>query len=511
MTPFDTLTLPATATRLTFRPLKKRVMPISRAQEFQQWILLEIGKLPADTCLPPDRELGTQWGLSTITVQRVLAKLRDEGKVIRIPGKGTFTPNLEKVGTRVMNVRLGTSRESSVEHLASSLIRMISEGVYRKGKALPPVKFIRNQFRVSSETVTTAYQRMESLGYVEKIGKSYWVGRMDQLLSDVSRQEVIFFRFGSGDFQNIFNSDPIALAFQKMERELYHSGYSLHPEQAFKLEALAQEWESTGKYPAGLVFYGVDASLLPFFRDFFARYPVLKNQNVRILIHGQNNDLSELTQHAHVLSRGNVETDIARVMSNYFLNHGIREANLCIHESELSESYRADFFLKVALAIESAIPGFVFRLVVESAAESHRAQGLTGIVGPEYRKYLESKYPGTNLKDLEGRILFTPNVFQTCKEQTGAQLWIMSRDGMASDAIRWAKDQGLQIPQDISIIGLQNDPRYYHLGISTCGPDWDGIGYVMAHSIIGDVKLARSQKGFLKIRGLMVDKLTTKR
>jgi DNA-binding transcriptional regulator YhcF (GntR family) len=511
MTPFDTLTLPATATRLAFRPMKKRSMPISRAQEFQQWILLEIGKLPPDTCLPPDRELGAQWGLSTITVQRVLAKLRDDGKVIRIPGKGTFTPNLEKVGTRVMNVRLGTSRESSVEHLAASLIRMISEGVYRKGKALPPVKFIRNQFRVSSETVTTAYQRMESLGYVEKIGKSYWVGRMDQLLSDVSRQEVIFFRFDSGDFHNIFNSDPIALAFQKMERELYHTGYSLHPEQASNLEAMAEDWENTGKYPAGLVFYGVDASHLPFFRSFFARYPSVKKQNVRILIHGQNNDLSELAQHAHVLSRGNVETDMARVMAHYLLNHGIREANLCIHESELSEAFRPDFFLKVALAIESAIPDFVFRLVVESTPDSQHPHGVTGSVGPEYKKYLESKYPGTNLKDLDGRILFTQNVFQTCKEQTGAKLWIMSRDAMASDAIRWTKAQGLRVPQDISIIGFQNDPRFYHLGISTCGPDWDGMGYVMAHAIIGDVKLARSQKGFLKVRGLMVDKLTTAR
>ncbi|MCD6024913.1 MAG: Bacterial regulatory protein gntR family [Fibrobacteria bacterium] len=511
MTPFDTLTMPATATRLAFRPLKKREAPVSRAQEFQQWILLEIAKLPPDTCLPPDRELGAQWGLSTITVQRVLAKLRDEGKVIRIPGKGTFTPNLERGTTRVMNVRLGTSRESSVEHLAASLIRMISEGVYRKGKALPPVKFIRNQFRVSSETVTTAYQRMESLGYVEKIGKSYWVGRMDQLLSDVSRQEVIFFRFESGDFHKIFNSDPIALAFQKMERELYHSGYSLHPEQASSLDRLAGEWETSGRYPAGLVFYGVDASHLPFFRDLFARHPALVKQQVRVLIHGQNNDLSELAQQAHVFSRGNVETDMARALAHYLQNQGAREANLCIRESELSEPFRPDFFLKVALAIESAIPGFVFRLVVESAPDSSHPQGVTGSVGPEYRKYLEAKYPGTHLKELDGRIVFTPNVFETCRGYADAKVWILSRDGMASEAMEWTRERGLRVPQDISIIGLQNDPRYYHLGISSCGPDWDGMGYVMAHAIIGDVKLARSQKGFLKVRSQMVNKLTTAR
>jgi DNA-binding transcriptional regulator YhcF (GntR family) len=502
--------LPATATRLAFRPLKKKSIPVSRAQEFQQWILVEIDKLPADTCLPPDRELGAHWGLSTITVQRVLAKLRDEGKVIRIPGKGTFTPNLEKAATRVMNVRAGTSRESSVEHLAASLIRMISEGVYRKGKALPPVKFIRNQFRVSSETVTTAYQRMESLGYVEKIGKSYWVGRMDQLLSDVARQEVIFLRFDAADLHKIFNTDPIALAFQKMERELYHSGYSLHPEHASNLDALAEEWERSGRYPGGLVFYGVDASHLPFFRNLFTRHSALVKQQVRILIHGQDNDLSELAQHAHVFSRGNVETDMARALAQYLQNQGAREANLCIHESELSEAFRPDFFLKLALAVESEIPGFVFRLVVESGEGSPHPQ-VTGSVGLEYRKYLEAKYPGTRLKDLEGRIVFTPNVFETCREHAGARHWIVSRDGMVSDALRWAREHGVRIPQDVSIIGLQNDPRYYHLGISTCGPDWDAMGYVMAHAIIGDVKMARSQKGFLKVRAQVVNKLTTVR
>jgi DNA-binding transcriptional regulator YhcF (GntR family) len=509
--PFDAPNVAAAPTRLAFRPLKKRSMPVSRAQEFQAWILAEIAKLAPDTCLPPDRELGAQWGLSTITVQRVLAKLRDDGKVIRIPGKGTFTPNLEKIGTRVMNVRLGTSRETSVEHLASSLIRMISEGVYRKGKALPPVKFIRNQFRVSSETVTTAYQRMESLGYVEKIGKSYWVGRMDQLLSEVPRQEVVFFRFDSADFHKIFNSDPIALAFQKMERELYHSGYSLHPAQAGDLDALAREWEATGRYPAGLMFYAVDATHLSFFRDFFGRYPGLKKQRVRILIHGQDNDLSELAEHAQVISRGNIETDMARAMAHYLLSQGYREANLCIHESELSEAYRPDFFLKVALAVESAIPGFVFRLVVEAGSDAPRAQGVSGYVTPECRKYLEEKYPGTDLRALDGRLVFTSNVFKTARENTDTRLWIMSRDGMAADALRWLKDKGLHVPQDVSIISFQNDPRYYHLGITTCGPDWDGIGYVMAHAIIGDVKLAKSQKGFLKVRSLMVDKLTTVR
>lgn len=484
-------------------------MPVSRAHEFQIWILSEIGKLPPDTCLPPDRELGAQWGLSTITVQRVLAKLRDDGKVIRIPGKGTFTPNSEKAASRVMLAKVGTSRESSVEHLATSLVRLISEGIYRKGKALPPVKFIRNQFKVSSETVTTAYQRMESLGYVEKIGKSYWVGRMDQLLQDTPRQEVFFLRFDSGDFSGIFNSDPIALAFQKMERELYHSGYFLHPEKASNLDMLAREWERTGRYPAGLVFYAVDASHLPFLRAFFARSPELRKHRVRVLVHAQNNDLSELTAHANVFSGGNVETDMARVIAHYLLGRGFREAAFCIRADELGEQGRAKFFLKIALSIQSVIPDFKLRFVVQREAGVERDPDFFQSLGADYRKYLEAKYPAANLRSLEENVTFSSAVFDDCKRHPDTRLWIMSRDSMAAEGLQWLQSRGIRVPQDMSVIGFQNDPRFYHLGISTCGPDWDSMGYTMAHALVGDVKLARSKKGFLKVRCHMVDKLTT--
>lgn len=485
-------------------------MAYSRTKEFREWILSEIEALPPDTCLPPDRELVAQWGLSPITIQRTLAKLRDEGKLVRIPGKGTFTPEANSRSARSLDVKPGVPRERAADHLTKTLIRLISEGVYRKGQPLLPVKYIRNQFKISAETVTLAYQKLEEMGYVEKIGKNYWVGRMETLLYSGRRREVYLLRFGSGDFSSIFNSDPIAFAFQKMERELYQAGYFIHPENAANLEQLLQKWEASQRYPAGIVFYAVDASHLAFFRDFFPRAaPLLKRHYVRILVHGQNNDLSELTNYAQVFSRGNIETDMARVLAHYLFENGFHEANFCIRESELSQPYRANFFLKIALSAQSVVPGFLFRFIIEPEKDSAGPAGFLGSIGPEYRRYLESKYPRADLQAIEKGVEYDPDVFGAAHRHGGARLWIFARDDMAADALRWLERNDVQVPGELSVVGFENDPRYYHLGLSTCGLDWDSIGYVMAHSIIGDMKLARSRKGFMKVRCYMMHKLTT--
>lgn len=486
-------------------------MAVTRAQEFHTWIVTEIAKLPPDACLPPGRVLSAQWGLSAITIQRVLAKLRADGKIVRIPGKGTFIPGRDRRAAAPLSVRVGTTRESSVEHLVSGLVRLISEGVYRKGDPLPAVKLIRSQFRVSSETVTMAYQRLERMGYVEKVGKSYWIGKMDQLMSRRPTQEVYFLRFGKDDFQDVFSTDPAALAFQKMERELYDAGFYLHPERAESLPALAQEWARTGRYPAGLVFHGVDESRLPFFRSFFAAHGAALSGRVRVLVHGSRGDLSELLSRAQVFLRGNVDTEKARTLAHYLLGAGYREANFCIDEADLAEFVDVRFFLKVALTVQNLIPGFVFRFIIRPAPGSSATLSFDEHLDASYRGYLESKYPNANLANLDRLVQFAEDPFEACASHAGTRIWIFSRDAMAAEALAWLRQRGRRVPQDVAIAGFQNDPQYYHLGISTCGPDWDGMGYVMAHALVGDIRLARSGRGFLKVRCRMTEKLTTPR
>jgi DNA-binding LacI/PurR family transcriptional regulator len=86
---------------------------------------------------------------------------------------------------------------------------------------------------------------------------------------------------------------------------------------------------------------------------------------------------------------------------------------------------------------------------------------------------------------------------------------VFSDEAMAARAYEWAVDRGVRIPKQLAIIGLQNDPAHYHLGISYCGPDWDTIGYLMAHSIMQDFEVEKTSQGFLRTKAHVVERLTT--
>jgi GntR family transcriptional regulator len=49
------------------------------------------GQIRPDSRLPGEAELAAQYGVARVTVRRAIAKLREQGLVVTVHGRGSFT------------------------------------------------------------------------------------------------------------------------------------------------------------------------------------------------------------------------------------------------------------------------------------------------------------------------------------------------------------------------------------------------------------------------------------
>jgi DNA-binding LacI/PurR family transcriptional regulator len=129
-----------------------------------------------------------------------------------------------------------------------------------------------------------------------------------------------------------------------------------------------------------------------------------------------------------------------------------------------------------------------------------------------YLQYLDDKYAaraGVTVRQLHEEMIMAPG-FDTITAQTGTNaLWLCTTDALTDAALRYCAAAKLSVPRDIGILSLENSPDHYHLSATACAPDWDLIGYLMAHSIIGDFPLNKTSHGYLRIPCPVIQRDTT--
>ena len=66
--------------------------PVARHRRIKSWLVDRIdgGVFLPDTLIPPERELMKAHGVSRGTLRRAMDELEVEGRIERLPGKGTF-------------------------------------------------------------------------------------------------------------------------------------------------------------------------------------------------------------------------------------------------------------------------------------------------------------------------------------------------------------------------------------------------------------------------------------
>jgi hypothetical protein len=173
--------------------------------------------------------------------------------------------------------------------------------------------------------------------------------------------------------------------------------------------------------------------------------------------------------------------------------------------------------LRIRPEIKHLNPKIEMRFVFKTARKKKGVSALIGrfeksVASAGGRSYLEGlldKYERVPIDTFIKEIILAKDFPETWTRPPAHETWIFPDDTQAVRAIEWCNARAIGIPDNIAIVGYENDPAYYHYGITSCIIDWDTIGYLLAHAAIGDISIARTSKRYIQTNASIIQRRTT--
>jgi hypothetical protein len=388
---------------------------------------------------------------------------------------------------------------------------MVSTGELKRGDALPAVKAVCVQHRVTPATVGRAYRMLSEQGLVARVGRRYWVGGLDAGAFVQGSRAVYFFYHGSVAADEFLARIRYSQAVAEMEAELQSLKIRLVFECSEGLEAALARWRRSGEPPVGIVVAGEDSGyfvrVTPLLEAFLAVRMLHKPRVLLAGVRAQRRSRSLLH-----FTHGHIPTIRARAVVEFCRRH--RFEQLCVvlgetkpGDSELRDSFRILGELtgqaggpRVCYVVcrngHVADPAGLVKLVRESWADDYMLS-ITGRCGPE------------GLESLAGLVTVVDRVEDWYAQSSPRSLWYFRDDSRAGEALAWCRGRRVPVPSRVAILSARDTPRCHHHGISACATDWRTIGYLLAHALVGDIPVARTTRGFIRTSVRVFERLTT--
>jgi DNA-binding transcriptional regulator YhcF (GntR family) len=469
-----------------------------------------IAGLPPGTPLPPDRDLGARFGVSRKTVEKAMQQLAAEDLVERARRRGT------SVRRDAADFPALASRRSSVDDLVALLLDSIRRGEYKSGEALPSVKYLARACRVGRITAIRALAELRRRREIVRIGRTHWVGHLRRMLSPAARRgEVVMLLRDAAHLPTIFHSERFASeAFRTMEEHLAYAGYVLRFSFTEELPQLYREWRRARRYPTGLIVYDTNGNELP-------RIPLLRDStpflrdtaHIPIVLDMAWLPVKLWRGKIYVFDHEETSTAIAQAVARFVCERGWERVRVFADNDEVLTNPRRAWQFTHLLKLRSELvylnPAIEHRMVLVNerpGACTELPQDAPWLSRAEYEL---SRHTAVSFDTVRPEISFSAVLASAFCPPRGREMWIFQRDRHAAEAISWAREHRVGIPGDVAIIGLENDPSLYHLGLTRCNPDFTGLGYLMAHAIIGDFDVPTDTRGMLPNRAWIVEKRTT--
>lgn len=478
-------------------------MIIPPRDAFAKWLADEVAGASPGKRLASHRELAQRWNLSETTVRAVASTFVRRGKLVCIPGKGTF------IGGPPRDEPPSPPR-SSVESLISALSHALVRGELKRGDALPPVKMICLQYHVTPATVAAAYRGLECAGLVIRVGRRYWAGGLTTTALRSRGDRILLFYDSNEGFARFLETCVWRDGLFEMESELHSCGFRL----TFRpLETLHHWWERERGALEGVHGVVVASESAARLSDESAWLAPMVNKRIaeplRILFAGGRP--ARVDRRFHHFVHGHIPTVRAREVARFCGRHRVHTLNVFIDTVTGRPSAARDALRLVPETTEHAA-GVRVRFVLPASAGAPDGGTFVDILGRAFStKYLES-IAGDGGPNPLGRLVhmvdITPGLEQALDQSADRSLWYFLNSDIAAQAARWCVEHG-RPPERLSILAAANTPICYELGISSCVTDWRTIGYLIAHTLIGDIPVEKTRKGYIRTRAGIYERLTT--
>jgi DNA-binding transcriptional regulator YhcF (GntR family) len=482
-------------------------------QQIHGWVAKQAAELAPGSRLPTDAELARSWKVSTRTIRRVMDRLKHEGVVERISGKGTFTV------AESTPPPLPQPQRSSAQRLAQQLTDSIATGELRIGEALPQVKNVCVRYHISEKTVGEAYHILMQRGLVKKIGRRFFVGGVEFVDHTRLNREIVICAPDTHSFQTVFYGDTLSEAYRRLEKELRSFRCSFRFETAARMSTLIPQWTTRKSWPMACIFWRTDTERFNRFAPLL-RSAVMPGSSaagsVLLWDFATMDSDTVVPRGMFGVSRGNITTSQARTVARYCASQPRKRVVLLVDGQEVAHDFRNGYMryhktlYEIMRTSGSSVP--VSQVVVDTEKNVDADTLLTTALGEDegYLSYLNAKYKTEVTRaDFDKSLMVVRRVHEVITQFGSDALWLVTSDRLAAALQDALQKSGIAIARDVSLLSLENDPQWLHRSLSACAPDYDRIGYLMAHAILGDIPLQRTGRGFIRIEVPLIERQTT--
>lgn len=489
------------------------------------------GEFPNGTRLPIRRELTKTFGVSAGTVSACLAALEKDGLVVRRKRSGIFVKSRHEA--EFDDVELPPSPGAdAVQRVMEDVAADISRGDFPSGNFLPARKVLQFQFGTSRKTLNEALRGLEKRRLIRRRGNAYIVGMAGQR-KPRQKDCVMVISTHTPDSRVLLRPVPAGGFLRGFETELVGNGVSFSGAFDRKANAPGKTGSRASANKLGYI-YPVpgkgwvdeitqgDPQLLKKEMDRLARlklpvaihnsapivnaFPGFSFSKYRSLFAiGPNNVRAgeEVAVHLGGLGHRNIA----------FFSYSTEEWNT-LRARGLRWGAKSAFGPKPSIQV---FEGKFDRLTIRQNRRKHHRQlaerlgKLTSSIF-EGRRLVSSDAPQELLKTFyslfriehENHVL--KPLFENALQFPEITAWACADPTVAIAAAAFLYGGGIRVPQQVSLISIDDNSELANRGIAAYDFQYDRMGYLAAHCLLGDIPVRKNRKGIVECPGRIIER-----